>query len=167
MDVEHEYLAQSTPSEVLAMTRAVVEGEPNWIANLATVSAMLNAYLPDINWVGFYLTEPEEADLVVGPFQGRPACTRIPKGHGVVGACAAQKTTLVVPDVNAFAGHIACDSASQSEIVVPMLNADGDVKGVLDVDSPHVNRFTAEDQKFLEAIVAVLTHQSQGASLTR
>lgn len=109
------------------------------LPNLATVSAMLNADLPDINWMGFYLAVPEGDDLVVSPFQGRPACTRIPKGNGVVGACAVQTATLVAPDVIALAGHIACDAASPSEIVVPMLDSRGDVIGVWDVDSPHVN----------------------------
>lgn len=156
MEVEHEFLAQSTPEEVVAMVEAVVTGEPNWVANLANVSAMLNGYLPQINWVGFYLTELTGDELVLGPFQGRPACTRIRRGQGVVGSAAAQKLTIIVPDVNAFPGHIACDKASQAEVVVPMMSPNGDVIGVLDVDSPRVNRFTEDDGRFLESVVAVL-----------
>lgn len=156
MEVEHEFLAQSTPEEVVAMIAAVVTGERNWIANLANVSAMLNSYLPQINWVGFYLTEPGGDELVLGPFQGRPACTRIRQGQGVVGSAAARKSTIIVPDVNAFPGHIACDKASRSEIVVPLVSKNGEVIGVLDIDSPRVNRFTEDEGRFLESIAAML-----------
>jgi L-methionine (R)-S-oxide reductase len=113
----------------------------------------LNQFLEQINWVGFYLTENDE--LVLGPFQGLPACVRIPFGKGVCGTAAKNKKTIIVPDVHLFPGHIACDAASQSEIVVPMVK-DGNVIGVLDIDSPIKNRFDETDQKYLEKFVDVI-----------
>ena len=127
-------------------------GEENFVANAANTSALLYQLLPDVNWVGFYITQGDE--LVLGPFQGKPACTRLKFGNGVCGTAAAEGRTVVVPDVSKFSGHIACDAASQSEIVVPLLNW-GNVVGVLDIDSASRNRFDEEDQEGLESIVAV------------
>ncbi|MCL6587388.1 MAG: GAF domain-containing protein [Anoxybacillus sp.] len=138
---------------VIKQLEALIAGEPNVIANLANAAALLQQFLDDINWVGFYLTEGEE--LVLGPFQGLPACVRIPFGKGVCGTAAKNKRTALVPDVHQFPGHIACDAASQSEIVVPMLK-DGNVIGVLDIDSPSKNRFDEIDQQYLEKFVDVL-----------
>jgi GAF domain-containing protein len=121
---------------------ALTAGEPDAIANMANVAALLWEALPDLNWAGFYRTVGDE--LVLGPFQGRPACIRIPFGKGVCGTAAATRDVQLVADVNAFAGHIACDSASRSELVVPIV-ATGALVGVLDLDSPHANRFDAED----------------------
>jgi len=135
---------------VIQQLRALIEGESNFIANLANASALLNQFLEQINWVGFYLTENDE--LVLGPFQGLPACVRIPFGKGVCGTAAKHKKTIIVPDVHLFPGHIACDAASQSEIVVPMIKG-GNVIGVLDIDSPVKNRFDETDQKYLEKFV--------------
>lgn len=133
--------------------RALIEGEGDLIANLANTSSLLYHSLPDINWVGFYLLK--QGELVVGPFQGKPACVRIPLGKGVCGAAAARRTTIVVPNVHEFDGHIACDSASNSEIVVPMLRG-AHLMGVLDVDSPKLARFDEEDRVGLESIVEEL-----------
>lgn len=118
---------------VIEQLKALIAGEPSMIANLANAAALLHQFLPDINWVGFYLTDGDE--LVLGPFQGLPACVRIPFGKGVCGTAAAERRTIVVPDVHEFPGHIACDAASQSEIVVPLMK-EGRVIGVLDIDSP-------------------------------
>jgi len=126
--------------------------EKNFVANAANTTALLYQMLPDVNWVGFYLAEGKE--LVLGPFQGKPACVRIPFGKGVCGTAAAQRKTLVVPDVSRFRGHIACDSASRSEIVVPLLNW-GKVLGVLDIDSASLDRFDEEDREGLESVVSV------------
>jgi GAF domain-containing protein len=126
--------------------------ETNFIANAANTSALLFHSLPDVNWVGFYIAEGHE--LVLGPFQGKPACVRIPFGKGVCGSAAHKQETIVVPDVSRFPGHIACDSASESEIVVPLLNW-GKVLGVLDIDSVSPNRFDHEDEEGLESVVSV------------
>ena len=133
--------------------RALIDGVPHRIANLANAAALLWESLEGINWAGFYLME--EGRLVLGPFQGKPACIEIPMGKGVCGTAAALDQTQLVYDVHDFPGHIACDSASNSEIVVP-LHADGAVVGVLDVDSPRVGRFTEEDRKGLEDFAHVL-----------
>ncbi len=138
--------------EVLEQLRALLAGEPDPIANAANTAALLYTSLPNLNWVGFYFLQGDT--LVLGPFQGRPACTRIPLGQGVCGTAAAQNKTLVVPDVHEFAGHIACDSASNSEIVVP-LTAAGRVRGVLDVDSPVFDRFGAADRELFESAAAL------------
>lgn len=130
----------------------LLESEPNFISNAANASALLFHSLPDVNWVGFYLAEREE--LVLGPFQGKPACVRIAFGKGVCGTAALEATTLVVPDVHKFPGHIACDHQSQSEIVIPLLNW-GKLIGVLDVDSPSLNRFDEDDKEGLESFVSV------------
>lgn len=126
--------------------------EKNFIANAANTSALLFQSLPDVLWVGFYITEGKE--LVLGPFQGKPACARLPFGKGVCGTAAAKRKTVVVPDVKRFSGHIACDMASQSEIVVPLLNW-GKVLGVLDIDSATANRFDDDDREGIESVVAV------------
>lgn len=128
--------------------------ERDWIANLANTSALLADQMEGLNWVGFYLMRGSE--LVVGPFQGKPACTRIALGRGVCGTAAARRETVVVPDVHAFPGHIACDGASRSEIVVPMVTEGGRLVGVLDLDSPRVGRFTESDARGLERVVGVL-----------
>jgi GAF domain-containing protein len=135
---------------------ALIADETDWIANLANASALLFDSLQDVNWSGFYLLKGKE--LVVGPFQGKPACVRIALGRGVCGTAAQQRTSIVVPDVNQFPGHIACDSASNSEIVVPMIKND-QLIGVLDIDSPITNRFDAEDRRGLERFVEILMRQ--------
>jgi GAF domain-containing protein len=136
---------------------SVLEGERALIANASQFSALVYDTLADLNWAGFYLTVPgkkgEGQDLLVGPFQGKPACARIPFGRGVCGTTAVEKRTIVVPDVHAFPGHIACDSASASEIVLPLLK-DGAVIGVFDIDSPVPDRFSEEDRVGLERMLA-------------
>ena len=134
---------------------ALIENESNQIANLSNASALLNQFLEQINWVGFYLAEGEE--LILGPFQGLPACVRIPFGKGVCGTSAAERNTLRIADVHQFPGHIACDEASQSEIVIPLIK-DGTFIGVLDIDSPVKNRFDEVDQYGLEEFVNTLCH---------
>ncbi|KZE51865.1 GAF domain-containing protein [Rossellomorea marisflavi] len=134
---------------------ALLEGEPNVIANLSNASALLNQFLDRTNWVGFYLYEEESNELVLGPFQGLPACVRIPLGKGVCGTAASERKTMLVEDVHAFPGHIACDAASQSEIVVPIVKGDKLI-GVLDIDSPEKARFDEEDQHHLERFVEEL-----------
>ncbi|MCM3317010.1 GAF domain-containing protein [Rummeliibacillus stabekisii] len=132
---------------------ALLDGEMDSISNLSNASALLNQFLDNINWCGFYLIKNNE--LLLGPFQGLPACVHIPLGKGVCGTSASTRETLVVEDVNAFPGHIACDSASQSEIVVPLI-VNGELYGVLDIDSPIKNRFSNDDQAGLEQFVNVL-----------
>ena len=132
---------------------ALLTGEQDLIANLSNASALLNQFLEQINWVGFYLLKDNE--LVLGPFQGLPACVRIPIGRGVCGTTVSQKQTIVVEDVHAFPGHIACDAASKSEIVIPLIKND-EVIGVLDIDSPIESRFKQEDQIGLERFVTTL-----------
>ncbi len=134
--------------------QSLLEGETHWLANLANTSALLFSELDDLNWVGFYLREGEE--LILGPFQGKPACVRIPLGKGVCGTAAAEGKVLVVPDVHAFPGHIACDAASRSEVVIPLMTSEGRLLGVLDVDSPVSNRFTSQDADGLGKIVGIL-----------
>ncbi|PKG24968.1 GAF domain-containing protein [Niallia nealsonii] len=138
---------------VVKQLKALLEGETNAIANLANASALLNQFLDRINWVGFYLAE--DGELVLGPFQGLPACVRIPFGRGVCGTAASKQETLRVEDVHLFPGHIACDAASQSEIVVPIIK-NGTLIGVLDIDSPEKNRFDEIDQKHLEIFTETL-----------
>ena len=133
--------------------RALMEGVPHRIANLANASALLYAELEDLNWAGFYFLEGGK--LVLGPFQGKPACIEIEVGKGVCGTAVQEERTQLVPDVHLFPGHIACDSASNSEIVVP-LRIGGAVAGVLDIDSPWPGRFTAEDQAGLEAVAEII-----------
>jgi GAF domain-containing protein len=130
-------------SDLASALRGLVEGEPDAIANMANASALIFETLPDVNWVGFYRNV--DGGLIVGPFQGRPACVNIAFGEGVCGAAAATLQVQRVEDVHAFPGHIACDSASNSEIVVPLIR-DGELLGVLDIDSPNRGRFDAEDE---------------------
>jgi len=136
-------------AELLAQARALLHGERDRIANAANLSALVYHALPALNWVGFYFFDGRE--LVVGPFQGQPACVRIPLDKGVCGAAATTRMTQRVADVDAFPGHIACDSASRSEVVVPLLLGDGLI-GVFDIDSPTPDRFDADDQRGLEAL---------------
>lgn len=138
---------------VIKQLDALLTGESNVVANLSNASALLNQFLDRVNWVGFYVTEGNQ--LVLGPFQGMPACVRIPFGRGVCGVAAETKTTQLVADVHQFPGHIACDSASNSEIVVPIVK-EGTVIGVLDIDSPEKNRFDEVDQRYLEKFVETL-----------
>lgn len=133
---------------------ALIEDETNRIANLSNAAALLNQFLDEINWVGFYLYE--EGQLILGPFQGLPACVRIPMGRGVCGTSAATEKTLRIDDVHQFPGHIACDAASRSEIVIPLMK-DGKLIGVLDIDSPVTGRFDEMDQQGLEKFAEILT----------
>ncbi|MFK9091165.1 GAF domain-containing protein [Bacillus salipaludis] len=133
---------------------ALLHDEPNQIANLSNASALLNQFLDRVNWVGFYLLDTN-GELVLGPFQGLPACVRIPLGKGVCGTAALKQKTERVQDVNQFPGHIACDAASQSEIVIPLIKGD-QLIGVLDIDSPETNRFDELDQQKLEEFVDIL-----------
>lgn len=139
--------------ELEKQLRALLHGERDVVANLANAAALLWHTLPDLNWAGFY--RPAGNQLVLGPFQGKPACVRIQLGKGVCGTAAATRQTVVVRDVHEFPGHIACDAASRSEIVVPLLK-DGILLGVLDLDSPRPNRFDAQDQAGLEQLAAML-----------
>ena len=139
--------------ELINRLTALTEDVPYPIANLANAAALLWEALPDINWAGFYMME--DGALVLGPFQGKTACIRIAVGRGVCGTAVAEDRTQLVPDVHAFPGHIACDSASRSEIVVPIHVRDN-IWGVLDIDSPYENRFTDTDRESLEAFVKVL-----------
>jgi GAF domain-containing protein len=146
-------LAGSKPeqyAQLLAQARALVAGETDRVANAANLSALIHHALPQLNWTGFYFFDGRE--LVVGPFQGLPACIRIPLDKGVCGAAARTRTTQRVADVNAFPGHIACDSASRSELVVPLYDAGERLIGVLDIDSPVPDRFDDDDQAGIEAI---------------
>jgi L-methionine (R)-S-oxide reductase len=137
--------------------RALLHGENDFIANCANTAALLWHSLPDLNWAGFYRLVDDE--LVLGPFLGKPACVRIKIGNGVCGTAAAQRKIILVPDVEKFPGHIACDAASRSEIVVPLVKA-GRLLGVLDLDSPKLNRFDAQDKTGLEKIAAILVAAS-------
>lgn len=140
-------------AEIAAQVQALTAGERDLIANLANTASLLYHSLPDLNWAGFYLLK--EGELVVGPFQGKPACVRIALGKGVCGTAAARRSTLIVANVHEFDGHIACDTASNSEIVVPIVRRN-ELVGVLDIDSPKFARFDAEDQAGLEKVVAML-----------
>jgi L-methionine (R)-S-oxide reductase len=140
--------------QLLPQARAMVDGENDKIANAANLSALVYHALPDLNWVGFYFYDGKE--LVVGPFQGLPACVRIAIGKGVCGTAAATGKTQRIADVDAFPGHIACDSASRSELVVPLFKGE-QLMGVLDLDSPILNRFDEIDQAALEQIAAIFT----------
>ena len=145
--------------DLVEQARGLLAGERDRTANAANFAALVYHALPDLNWAGFYFHDGRE--LVVGPFQGKPACVRIALGRGVCGTAAATRTTQVVRDVHDFEGHIACDAASNSEVVVPLVAADGSLVGVWDVDSPLVARFDDEDRAGMEALAAVFV-----ASLT-
>lgn len=138
--------------ELCLQARGLFQGERDPIANAANLSALIYGGLEDVNWAGFYFRKGDE--LVLGPFQGRPACIRIAMGKGVCGTAAARRETIVVPDVEKFSGHIPCDSASRSEIVVPLLRG-GTAIGVLDLDSPSLNRFGEEDRAGLETLASL------------
>ncbi len=137
---------------IVKQIEGLVKDEPNWIANLSNAAALLNETLDHINWVGFYLWDEADEQLVLGPFQGRVACIRIDSGKGVCGTAFEKGETIVVPDVNEFPGHIVCDAASQSEIVVPLIK-EGKKIGVLDVDAPVKERFGDKEKEMLEAFV--------------
>ena len=139
-------------AELARQVDGLLHGETQLIANAANFAALVFHALPELNWCGFYFAEGQE--LVVGPFQGKPACVRIAFGRGVCGTAAATRQTQVVPDVHAFAGHIACDSASRSEIVVPLLRRDGSLLGMWDVDSPRPARFDEVDRVGMQALCA-------------
>jgi L-methionine (R)-S-oxide reductase len=139
-------------SSLLEQAKGLMHGEPERVANAANLAALCYHALDDVNWFGFYFWDGRE--LVVGPFQGRPACVRIALGKGVCGTAAMTRETQVVGNVDAFPGHIPCDSASRSEIVVPLVSSSGELIGVLDVDSPLFNRFDDEDRQGLEALAA-------------
>jgi GAF domain-containing protein len=141
-------------AELEAQARALVAGEPDRIANAANIAALIFNALPRINWAGFYFLQGDE--LVLGPFQGKPACVRIPVGRGVCGTAVAEARSQLVHDVHAFPGHIACDAASRAEVVVPLVGADGTIFGVLDIDSPEPDRFDADDLAGLEGLAAIL-----------
>jgi len=147
--------------ELATSLRALLAGERDLVANASNMAALLFWSLRDLNWAGFYLVEPERGDLLLGPFQGKPACVRIPIGRGVCGAAAERRATVVVPDVHAFPGHIACDSASNSEIVVPIIRG-GTLLGVLDLDSPVHARFDDADARGLEALVRIFVESLGG-----
>ena len=141
--------------ELTARISAVIEGETDPVANMANCAALIFNTLPDVNWAGFYLLKGGE--LVLGPFQGQPACVRIAFGRGVVGTAAEKRSTIRVPDVNQFPGHIACDTASRSEIVLALLGTDSHLLGVLDIDSPEPDRFDAEDEAGLREIGKIIS----------
>lgn len=146
-------IADRAGSDLVTLVGGVLAGERDPWANSANTAALVFETLPDLNWAGFYFLRGGE--LVVGPFQGRAACVRIPMGSGVCGTAAARRQTIIVPDVHAFPGHIVCDAASSSELVVPLV-ADGRLVGVLDLDSPRLGRFSAADAALLESVAARL-----------
>ncbi|MGA7537147.1 MAG: GAF domain-containing protein [Steroidobacteraceae bacterium] len=155
----HDFTDKRSGYERLATElESLLAGETDPIANAANTAALLFEALPEVSWAGFYFMRGRE--LVVGPFQGKPACVRIALGRGVCGTAAARRTTLIVPDVGAFPGHIACDAASQSEIVVPLIAAE-QVVGVLDLDSPRRSRFDEVDGRGLERLAALFIEASR------
>lgn len=138
---------------LIRQSEELLRAEPWYVSALSNLSALIMSSLPDLNWAGFYLMK--DGGLVVGPFQGNPACIHIPVGKGVCGTAVQRDETVLVPDVHQFPGHIACDSASQSEIVIP-IHMDGSVVAVLDIDSPRKNRFADEDRRGLESVVKMI-----------
>ncbi|NLK07976.1 MAG: GAF domain-containing protein [Firmicutes bacterium] len=143
--------AHSLYEQLLEQLEALME--TNWLANLANTASLIYHTLPDLNWAGFYLRKNDE--LLLGPFQGKPACVLIPWGKGVCGTAAIKQKTIIVPDVHLFPGHIACDAASNAEIVIPIISDDR-VWGVLDLDSPFKERFSTLDQRYLERLMELL-----------
>ena len=143
-------------NELCSKLSSLIDGVPYKTANLANASALLYNALENINWAGFYLIEDNK--LILGPFQGKPACIEIPMGKGVCGTAAAQGQTVLVPDVHKFEGHIACDVASNSEIVIPLVNSSGTVVAVLDIDSPTLDRFSEIDKSGLEKFAQILSN---------
>lgn len=154
----HADAAAGSPGELPEDLRALIGGERDLVANCANAAALLWHRLPRLNWAGFYLLR--DGELVLGPFQGKPACTRITLTRGVCGAAATRRETVNVPDVSRFPGHIACDNASRSELVVPLLR-DGRLLGVLDLDSPDLDRFDPETRRLAEAVAALVAERSQ------
>jgi GAF domain-containing protein len=144
---------------VAEQLQSLIRAESDWIANLANSAALIFQSVPDLNWAGFYLLKDDE--LVVGPFQGKVACVRIQIGKGVCGTAAEQRKTVIIPDVHEFPGHIACDSASRSEVVVPLIRR-GELIGVLDLDSPSLGRFDYEDAVGLEVVAKLLAEKNAG-----
>lgn len=140
---------------LLQQAAALIQDEPDLIAKMANLSALIYHSLPELNWAGFYIMR--EGELVLGPFQGKVACVRIPVGKGVCGTAVATGETQRIADVHAFPGHIACDAASESELVIPVRDRAG-IVAVLDIDSPVLNRFSAKDQQMLEQLVSLLEH---------
>lgn len=143
-------------SDLISAAKALTDGEPDNIANMANIAALMYQIIPNLNWAGFY--RMVEGELVLGPFCGKPACIRIPVGRGVCGAAVETKQSQLVPDVHAFPGHIGCDTESRAELVVPILR-DGEVIAVIDLDSPTPNRFDSEDQTGMEDLAAILTQR--------
>ncbi len=139
--------------DLILSLKGIVEGEKNLIANLSNIASVIFHSLPNLNWVGFYFWSLTDQELVLGPFQGQPACIRIKSNKGVCGACYTQKRIQLVPDVHQFSGHIACDSATNSELVVPIFNRQKECIGVLDLDSPDFNRFDQNDADLLQKCV--------------
>ena len=149
----HSLMTPSNPrlyADLLHQLTSTLQDETNFVTNAATTAALIFHTLPELNWAGFYILRGQQ--LVVGPYQGKPACIRIPMGRGVCGTAAERRESIVVDDVHQFPGHIACDSASNSEIVVPLVQ-DGQLLGVLDLDSPRPGRFDEEDRQGLERLV--------------
>lgn len=162
----HDFTDKRAGYERLAMQlQGLLAGEADPIANAANTAALIFDALPEVSWAGFYFLrgglrgDPNGGELIVGPFQGKPACVRIAVGHGVCGTAAAKRETIIVPDVNAFPGHIACDAASQSEVVVPLI-AGGRLIGVLDLDSARVGRFDEADARGLERLAELFLRAS-------
>lgn len=154
--------AQQKLDSMVRVIKAQAEGESDPLALICNTTAIMDAYLDDINWIGFYFLR--NGELVLGPFQGKPACTRIKGGEGVCGTCVSQRRPMIVEDVDAFPGHIACDSASRSEVVVPVIHEDR-VIAVIDCDSPNLNRFSETEANALEAVAEFLAdhiHQILG-----
>jgi L-methionine (R)-S-oxide reductase len=152
---------------LLSQLRAMLTGERDWLANCANTAALLFQALPDLNWAGYYLVRPGTGEeLVLGPFQGNPACVRIAMGRGVCGTAGQARESVIVADVREFPDHIACDSASRSELVVPLLAPGGQLLGVLDLDSPRTGRFDEEDRRGCEALVAALVEATDFPSRT-
>jgi L-methionine (R)-S-oxide reductase len=156
--VEYSGTKEQQYKTLTSQVKALIHDEHNLIANLANTSALLSQFLQKINWVGFYLKDGDRNELVLGPFIGLPACVRIPYGKGVCGTSAQTKTIQRIANVHEFPGHIACDAASNSEIVIPLMHK-GEVIGVLDIDSPEFDRFDETDQIHLQAIVNLIEEQ--------
>jgi L-methionine (R)-S-oxide reductase len=160
LDMSNAQAKRDSYQLLVAQVRSLMHGERDWLANLAQFSALVYGAVPGLNWAGFYMARGQE--LVLGPFQGKVACVRIPFDRGVCGACARTQVLQLVKDVNAFPGHIACDSASQSELVLPVL-VGGNLRAVFDLDSPHIARFDDEDARGLSAAVAELVEATDWA----
>lgn len=156
--VSYDSSLEKSYQTLCQQAKALFSDENDQTANLANASALLNQFLSNVNWVGFYIWKETENELVLGPFQGLPACNRITPGKGVCGTAYQKKQTVRVEDVHAFPGHIACDAASQSEIVVPLFTPEGEVYGVLDIDSPVLNRFSEQEESFLRQFADEIEH---------